>query len=100
LGDRFGRSCYPDTIARIQGIFRAAGYTVSTNYPYAGGFVTTHYGRPESGIEALQIEVNRDLYLNPVTLAPKRGYDSLADDLVGIIYEIIHQSIPESQAAQ
>lgn len=100
LGDRFGTSCHPDTLARIQGILRAAGYTVSTNYPYAGGFVTTHYGRPESGIEALQIEVNRDLYLNPVTLAPKRGYDRLADDLVGIIYEIIHQVIPESQAAQ
>ncbi len=100
LGDRFGTSCHPDTLARIQGIFRAAGYTVSTNYPYAGGFVTTHYGRPDAGIEALQIEVNRDLYLNPVTLAPKRGYDRLADNLVSIIYEIIHQTIPQSQAAQ
>lgn len=100
LGDRFGKACHPDTLTRIQGIFRAAGYTVSTNYPYAGGFVTTHYGRPEAGIEALQIEINRDLYLNPVTLAPKRGYDKLAADLVGIIYQIIHQIIPESQAAQ
>lgn len=100
LGDRFGKSCHPDTVARIQRIFRAAGYTVSTNYPYAGGFVTTHYGRPEAGIEAIQIEINRDLYLNPVTLTPKRGYDRLAGDLVTIISEIIHQSIPESQAAQ
>lgn len=100
LGDRFGKSCHPDTIARLQRIFRAAGYTVSTNYPYAGGFVTAHYGRPESGIEAVQIEINRDLYLNPVTLAPKRGYDRLAGDLVNIIREIIYQTIPDSRAAQ
>ena len=100
LGDRFGKACHPDTLARIQSIFRAAGYTVSTNYPYAGGFVTAHYGRPDIGVEALQIEINRDLYLNPVTLAPKRGYDRLANDLVGIIHQIIHQAIPESQAAQ
>jgi len=100
LGDRFGKACHPDTIARIQRIFRAAGYTVSTNYPYAGGFVTTHYGRPDAGIEAVQIEINRDLYLNPVTLAPKRGYDRLAGDLTRIIHEIIHQIIPQSQAAQ
>jgi N-formylglutamate amidohydrolase len=62
--------------------------------------VTSHYGRPDSGIEALQIEINRDLYLNPVTLAPKRGYDRLAGDLSMIIREIIHQSIPDSRAAQ
>lgn len=100
LGDRFGKSCHPDTLARIQGIFRSAGYTVSTNYPYAGGFVTTHYGQPETGVEALQIEINRDLYLNPVTLAPKRGYDRLANDLARIIQTIIYQSIPDSRAAQ
>jgi N-formylglutamate amidohydrolase len=100
LGDRFGKACHPDTLARVQRIFRAAGYTVSTNYPYAGGFVTSHYGRPDSGIEALQIEINRDLYLNPVTLAPKRGYDRLAGDLAMIISEIIQQSIPDSRAAQ
>ena len=100
LGDRFGKSCHPDTFARIQGIFRAAGYTVSTNYPYAGGYVTSHYGRPDLGIETVQIEINRDLYLNPVTLAPKKGYDALAEDLTYITQSIIRAFIPNSRAAQ
>lgn len=100
LGDRFGKSCHPDTFTRIQGIFRAAGYSVSTNYPYAGGYVTSHYGRPDVGIEAIQIEINRDLYLNPVTLAPKKGYDALAKDLAYITQSIIRSYIPNSRAAQ
>jgi len=100
LGDRFGKSCHPDTLSRVQGIFREAGYSVAVNYPYAGGFVTSHYGRPEIGVEALQIEINRDLYLNPITLAPKRGYQDLADNLERIISQIIHFKKPLSQAAQ
>ncbi len=100
LGDRFGKACHPDTLTRVQRIFRASGYSVAVNYPYAGGFVTQHYGRPEAGIEALQIEVNRDLYLNPVTLAPKRGYEDLATNLEHILHEIVHTAIPFGQAAQ
>lgn len=100
LGDRFGKSCHPDTLARVQGIFRAAGYSVSTNYPYAGGYVTSHYGRPQNGVEAVQIEINRDLYLNPVTLAPKKGYDNLAEDLTQITQSLIQAFIPNSRAAQ
>jgi len=100
LGDRFGKSCHPDTLARVQRIFREAGYSVAVNYPYAGGFVTSHYGRPDSGLEAIQIEVNRDLYLNPITLAPKRGYEDLARDFDAILKRIIQFKRPLSQAAQ
>jgi len=92
--------CHPDTLARVQRIFREAGYSVAVNYPYAGGFVTSHYGRPDSGLEAIQIEVNRDLYLNPITLAPKRGYEDLARDFDAILKRIIQFKRPLSQAAQ
>jgi len=101
LGDRFGVSCYPETIARIDDIFRTQGYNVTRNYPYAGGYVTQHYGKPRLGIEVLQIEINRDLYLNPVTMKKKRGYDVLAENLKTILAEIIEGHLRrELQAAE
>ena len=99
LGDRFGVSCYPETIARAEAAFREQGYNVTRNYPYAGGYVTQHYGKPQAGIEALQIEINRDMYLNPVTMKKKRGYDALAQNLKSIIAELIEGQIRESLMA-
>ena len=57
------------------------GYTVAHNKPYAGGFITEHYGRPARGLHALQIEINRGLYMNERTLQKSAGFDALADDL-------------------
>ncbi len=99
LGDRFGVSCYPETIAAIETAFRQLNYTVARNYPYAGGYVTSHYGKPMSSIETVQIEVNRDLYLNPVTLKPKRSYERLAANLETIIKGIIDSRAQNSVLA-
>lgn len=88
LGDRYGVSCLPETTAFAKSLFEACGYSVSKNYPYAGGYVATHYGRPMDGIEVLQIEINRDLYVNPITYRPKSGYDRLARDLRDIIQNL------------
>ena len=57
------------------------GYTVAHNKPYAGGFITEHYGRPARHLHALQIEVNRGLYMNERTFQKSAGFDALADDL-------------------
>lgn len=89
LGDRYGTSCAPETVTQIERLFTKNGYSVTRNYPYAGGYVTSHYGQPHENVEVLQVEINRDLYLNPVTLKPKRGYDRLARDLTDIIEGII-----------
>ena len=100
LGDRFGRACAPETLSLFRALFQGEGYSVAVNYPYAGGFITEHYGRPDMGVEAVQIEINRDLYLNPVTLAPKRGYDALAEALGRICARVIEARAPEALAAQ
>lgn len=100
LGDRFGTSCHPDTLALFRELFQQAGYSVGINYPYAGGFVTSHYGKPSDGVEAIQIEVNRDLYVNPVTLSPKSGYVQLSNDLKMITRAIVDSALPQAMAAQ
>jgi N-formylglutamate amidohydrolase len=81
LGDRFGSSCMPELTDRAAAALTALGYTVSHNKPYAGGFITEHYGRPARGLHALQIEVNRALYMDEVTLEPHHGFDRLRLDL-------------------
>lgn len=100
LGDRFGQSCHPETLSDLRQILQAEGLSVAVNYPYAGGYVTDHYGRPDEGVEVIQIEINRDLYLNPITFAPKRGYDALADRLSHIVRQIIDSRAPQALAAQ
>lgn len=99
LGDRFGVSCHPETIARVDLAFRKQGYNVTRNYPYAGGYVTQHYGKPRAGIEVLQIEINRDLYLNPITMKKKRSYEALAENLKSVIADIIEDQAKDSLLA-
>jgi len=69
LGDCFGSACAPAVTDAAERLLRAKGYIVSRNAPYAGGFTTRHYGRPRLGVHALQIELNRDLYMDEANLA-------------------------------
>jgi N-formylglutamate amidohydrolase len=84
LGDRFGAACAPAIARRVEDALRAAGYRVARNVPYAGGYTTEHYGRPSAGVHALQIEIDRGLYLDEETLEPARGYDKVKADLTAI----------------
>ena len=68
LGDQYGRSCSPHVIDKVEAVLAGQGYRVARNAPYAGGFVTKHYGRPEHGVDVLQLEVSRALYMDEQTL--------------------------------
>ncbi len=81
LGDRFGASAAPALIAVAEARLTRLGYRVARNRPYAGGFITEHYGLPAAGIHALQIEARRDLYMDERTLARSPGFARLARDL-------------------
>ena len=59
LGDRFATSCAPALTDLAQQVLEDAGFTVGRNAPYAGGFTTYNYGRPGTGVHALQIELSR-----------------------------------------
>jgi N-formylglutamate amidohydrolase len=77
LGDRFGAACAGLLPARVERELEGLGYRVARNTPYAGGYTTEHYGRPARRTHALQIEINRALYLDEATLSPTAGFGRL-----------------------
>jgi N-formylglutamate amidohydrolase len=77
LGDRHGRACDPALVRRARAALERAGWRVGLNRPYAGGWSTERWGRPDEGFHALQIEINRDLYLAP-DLGPGPGFGRVA----------------------
>jgi N-formylglutamate amidohydrolase len=90
LGDRYGTSCSSALTDLVETALRSRGYTVVRNKPYAGGFITEHYGEPALGRHALQLEVNRALYMDERTLARRAGFDTLARDLKDAFAQVIH----------
>jgi N-formylglutamate amidohydrolase len=88
LGDRFGASCDARLTRLVRDTLAGLGFDVQLNRPYAGGFITEHYGRPATGIHALQIEMNRALYLDEATLEKTSGFDPLATVLNHLTSEL------------
>ena len=77
LGDRFGASCDGKLTRLLKETLAVGGREVHVNRPYAGGFITEHYGRPGRGFHALQVEINRALYLNEATFERTAGFAPL-----------------------
>ena len=69
-GDRRGTSCSAALSRLVGDHFKAAGLTVAFNEPYQGGFITTHHGKPQADVHAIQIEMRRDLYMNEIAFEP------------------------------
>ena len=77
LGDRFGASCAEDISGFVEDALRGHGLRVLRNKPYAGGFITQNHGAPHRGQHALQIEINRSLYMNEATLEKSAGFQQI-----------------------
>jgi len=89
LGDRYGTSCAPYLIDTLEAIFRQNGFKVERNQPYAGGYITEHYGRVSTGWHALQVEINRALYMDERTLLPNEGFVPMMKALEQVFGELI-----------
>lgn len=89
LGDRYGAACSPALMSLVQGLLTEAGYSVSQNSPYAGGYVTQHYGQPDCGVHVLQIEINRRLYLDESRITRTAGFGALRAALASMIGELM-----------
>jgi N-formylglutamate deformylase len=81
LGDRYGTSCAPAVTDVIEESLRALGYAVLRNKPYAGGFITEHYGDPAAGLHAVQIEINRALYMEEREYRKSDRFEAVRADL-------------------
>lgn len=85
LGDRHGTSCKAGLTRRLRALFEAMGWRVALNRPYAGGYATQAWGRPEEDFEAVQIELNRRLYWDEVAGAPSVGWSRCQTGLNRVI---------------
>ena len=76
IGDRFGAAASGEVVERIEASFAAAGLTVVRNAPFAGAYVVQSYGRPARGQHAVQIEIDRSLYMNEALVRPNGNFNA------------------------
>ena len=98
LGDRFGASCHPSVTALAEATLRRLGYRVARNTPFAGGHTTQTYGRPAAHVHALQIEINRGLYVDERTLERTNGYTRVRADMTRLVEALSAAALHKSLA--
>lgn len=82
LGDRFGGSAASWVTNAIEAAFTAEGLTVHRNAPFAGAYTAQHYGQPADNRHAVQIEIDRALYMDEATITPNAEFERFRD-LIG-----------------
>ena len=85
IGDRFGASAAPEIVSAIEAAFTDAGLHVARNAPFAGAYIVQAYGRPAIGQHAVQIEIDRALYLDETRMIPHDGFDAFQQVMDGIV---------------
>jgi len=88
LGDRFGAAASRDVMDRVEAAFTRAGLNVSRNAPFAGAHITQAYGRPARGQHAIQVEIDRALYMEEQSLRKSADFAAFRALLDGVIAEI------------
>ncbi|MDM8167216.1 N-formylglutamate amidohydrolase [Roseovarius sp.] len=97
LGDRFGAAAGEQIVDRIEEAFYDAGLVVTRNTPFAGAYITQHYGRPSNGHHAVQIEIDRSLYMDEQSIRPNSRFRTFKRLLDGVIAEIAAIGRPVEQ---
>ncbi len=95
LGDCFGTSCAPALINAAEQTLKVHGYRVMRNKPYAGGYTTRRYGQPVRRLHALQIELNRKLYVNENTYEPLPGLETVKQAITALVAALVAVPGPE-----
>jgi N-formylglutamate amidohydrolase len=93
LGDRFGQSCDGRITSSIEAGLHALGFVTVRNTPYAGGHTTEHYGRPETGVHVIQIEISRALYLHEQRVSLRPEAEALREKLRIFINNFTSQNL-------
>lgn len=88
LGDRFGAAASAPVVEAIESAFKDAGLLVARNTPFAGAYVTQRYGKPAKGFHAVQVEVDRRLYLDEAHVARGPNYERFRKLMAGVMAQI------------
>ncbi|WP_299727582.1 N-formylglutamate amidohydrolase [uncultured Tateyamaria sp.] len=88
LGDRFGAAAGSVIMDHVEAAFASAGFTVARNAPFAGAYITQAYGRPSRNQHAIQVEIDRSLYMDERLIKPARDFDAVQERLSAVIAEI------------
>jgi len=99
LGDRYGAAAGSDVMERVESAFQSAGLVVARNTPFAGAFVTQAYGRPSRRQHAIQIEIDRSLYMDERRIEPNARFDTFRNLLRQVIAEITAMGYDELSLA-
>jgi len=88
FGDRHGTAAAPELVEAAVATAAALGYRTACNVPYAGGYIAGRHGRPQRGIHALQMEIDRSAYLDVELRGPGPGF-AAACELVAAVAEAL-----------
>lgn len=102
IGDRFGASAAPQIVEQVEAAFERAGLTVARNAPFAGAYIAQHYGRPSQKQHAIQIEIDRSVYMDEATVRPNQNFQAFRKVLRGVVAELaaINQPTSDQLAAE
>lgn len=88
LGDRFGAAAHSEIVDHIEAAFVSVGLTVARNAPFAGAYITQHYGRPSRRQHVVQVEIDRSLYMNEALIRPNDNFQNFRKMMRQVIGEI------------
>jgi N-formylglutamate amidohydrolase len=94
LGDRFGAACGSEIMDRVEAAFASAGLRVARNAPFAGAYITQHYGRPSRGQHVVQVEIDRSLYMDEAAIEPRSDFEDFRRMVTGVIADIVEIGRP------
>lgn len=102
LGDCWGTSCSRELTGLVERLFLESGFRVRRNIPYAGGHATRHYGQPSAGCHALQIEINRGLYMDETRIEKLPHFDEVRQKILRVSEALVtmYETLPEAAPAK
>ncbi|MDA5092696.1 N-formylglutamate amidohydrolase [Aliiroseovarius sp. KMU-50] len=88
LGDRHGASASQEIVEHIAEVFEKAGFVVARNAPFAGAYITQHYGRPIRNQHVVQVEIDRSIYMNEAQIRPNNQFHDVRDRISQVVQQI------------
>jgi N-formylglutamate amidohydrolase len=97
LGDRFGSTAAPQIMDQVEQAFTNAGFRVARNAPFAGAYIVQQYGNPARSQHAIQVEIDRRIYMDEQTLMPNPDFAHIKAVISGVVAQISEIGMPEDQ---